>query len=104
MKSYIIFSSREPFLIVTRTTIRDQEVIDHLRRFGCSKFISREISVEHVRRQYGRQFEVTEQAIEDGRLLRVLDYSGKQVFQKLPFSEFGRAYRCEAASAQVSTA
>jgi len=99
MKSYIIFSSREPFLIVTRRTIRDHEVIDRLRRFGCSKFISREVAIEHVRRQYGREFEVTEQAIEDGHLLRVLDYSGKQVFQKLPLSEFGRAYRCETATA-----
>lgn len=99
MKSYIIFSSREPFLIVTRKTIHDHEVIDRLRRFGCSKFISREVPVEHVRRKYGREFEVIEQAIENGHLLRVLDSSGTQVFQKLPLSEFGRAYRCETAAA-----
>ncbi len=99
MKSYIIFSSREPFLIVTRGTIRDREVLDHLRQFGCSKFISREVPLRHVRHQYGRRFEVTEKAIEDGHLLRVLDSSGKQVFDNLPLSEFGRAYRCETAAA-----
>jgi hypothetical protein len=99
MKSYIIFSSREPFLIVTRGTIRDKGVVDHLGRIGCSKFISREVPIEHIRRQYGRRFEVTEKALRDGGDLRVLDYSGERVFQNLPFSEFGGAYRCESASA-----
>lgn len=99
MKSYIIFSSREPFLIVTQGTIRDTEVVEHLRRIGCTKFISREVPIEYLRRQYGRRFEVTEKALRDGGLLRVLDYSGERVFQNLPFSEFGGAYRCESAAA-----
>ena len=98
MKSYIIFSSREPFLILTRGTIRDVEVVDHLRRIGCSKFISREVPVEHVQRQYGRRFEVTESALRDGSRLRVLDYSGEHVFQNLPFSDFGGAYQYETAT------
>ena len=98
MKSYIIFSSREPFLILTRGTIRDMEIVDHLRRIGCSKFISREVPIEHVRQQYGRRFEVTEMALRDGANLRVLDYSGEHVFQNLPLSEFGGAYRYETAT------
>jgi hypothetical protein len=98
MKSYIIFSSREPFLIVTRGVIRDKEVVEHLRRIGCSKFISREVPIEHLRGQYGRRFEVTENALRDGGHFRVLDYSGDRVFQNLPFSDFGRAYRCEPAT------
>ena len=99
MKSYIIFSSREPFLIVTRGTIRDKEVVEHLRRIGCTKFISREVPIEHICRQYGRRFEVTEKALRDGGDLRVLDYSGEGVFQKVPLSEFGGAYRCDSATA-----
>ncbi len=99
MKSYIIFSSREPFLIVTQGTIRDKEVVEHLRRIGCTKFISREVPIERLRRQYGRRFEVTEQALQGGGDLRVLDYSGERVFQNLPLSEFGGAYRCESATA-----
>jgi len=101
MKSYIIFSSREPFLIVTSGTIRDKQVVEHLRRIGCTKFISREVPVAHIRRQYGRRFEVTEEALRRGGDLRVLDYSGEHVFQNLPFSEFGGAYRCEPAPAQA---
>ncbi len=95
MKSYIVFSSREPFLIVTRGTIRDRKVIDHLREFGCSKFIAREVPVDHIRRQYGRRFEVMEKAIQEGQDIRVLDYSGEHVFRNLPFSDFGGAFRCE---------
>ena len=56
MKSYIIFSSREPFLIVTQNSIRDRKVIDHLRRIGCTKFISREVPIDHIRGRYGRRF------------------------------------------------
>ena len=101
MKSYIIFSSREPFLILTRETIHDNGVVEHLRRIGCTKYISREVPIAHIRRQYGRRFEVTEGALRDGGDLRVLDYSGERVFQNLPFSEFGGAYRCEPAAAQA---
>jgi hypothetical protein len=101
MKSYIIFSAREPILIVTRGTIHNKNVIDHLRKIGCSKFISREVSLDHVRRQYGRRFEVTAGAIDDGHLLRVLDSSGRRVFENLPFSEIGRAHRYEADAAQA---
>lgn len=101
MKSYIIFSSREPFLILTRGTIRDTDVAEHLRRIGCAKFISREVPIGHLRRQYGRRFEVSEKALESGGILRVLDYSGERVFQNLQFTEFGRAYRRESPPASV---
>jgi hypothetical protein len=101
MKTYIIFSSREPFLILTRGTIRDKKVVEHLQRIGCSKFISREVPIDQLRRQYGRRFEVTERALENGGVLRVLDYSGERVFQALRFTEFGRAYRCESPSASA---
>jgi hypothetical protein len=95
MKAYVIFSSREPLLIVARRTIREKEIIDSLRRIGCTKFISREIPIEQVRRRYGRRFEVVEEALQRGRDLRVLDYSGEQVFRSVPFSDYGRAFRCE---------
>jgi len=101
MKSYIIFSSREPFLIVTRRTIHETTVVENLRRIGCEKFIAREVPIDHLRRQYGRRFEVTEEALGDGGILRVLDYSGEHVFRKLPFSELGGVYRCEAVSARA---
>lgn len=92
MKAYVIFSSREPVLIVTRHTIRDETILSQLDRLGIRKFISREVSVGHLRNQYGSQFDVIERAVEKGSDLRVLDFSGRRIFQNLPFSDFGPAY------------
>lgn len=95
MKTYVIFSSREPLLIVTRRSIQNREVLGQMGRIGCTKFIAREVPAEQVRRQYPGQFEVIERALAKGDSFRVLDYSGERVFRKLPFSEFGLAYRYE---------
>ncbi len=93
MKAYVIFSSNEPVLVVTRQPIRNQVVLDQLDRIGILKFIAREVPVLHLRRRYGRQFDVIEEALSKGTDLRVLDFSGRRIFQNLPFSEFGPAYR-----------
>ena len=97
MKAYVIFSSNEPVLVLTRHTIRSKPVLDELHRIGCTKFIAREVPVNHLRSQYGQQFDVIEAALRKGCDLRVLDYSGRRIFQYLPFSEFGPAYRHESA-------
>jgi len=95
MKAYVIFSSSEPMLVVTRQTIRNEAVLNQLGRVGIGKFIAREVPVTHLRDQYGRQFDVIEEAIQKGSDLRVFDFSGHRIFQNLPFSEFGSAYRRE---------
>jgi hypothetical protein len=93
MKAYVIFSSREPVLIGTRHTIRNETVLSQLGRVGIRKFISREVPVGHLRRQYGSQFDVIKRALEKGSNFRVLDFSGRRIFQNLPFSDLGPAYR-----------
>lgn len=93
MKAYVVFSSKEPVLIVTRHTIRNEAVLKQLDRVEIQKFIAREVPVPYLRSQYGAQFDVIEKAVEKGSDLRVVDYSGRRIFQKLPFSEFGPAYR-----------
>jgi hypothetical protein len=95
MKAYVVFYSNEPVLVLTRTSIRHQEILKELRRIGCLKFIAREVPVERLRDRYGRQFEVIEESLRHGCDLRVLDYSGRRIFRQLPFSEFGPAYRHE---------
>ena len=95
MKAYVIFSSREPVLVATRQTIRSEAVLNQLGRVGIFKFIAREVPTTHLRTQYGRQFDVIEDALEKGSALRVLDFSGRRIFKNLPFSEFGSAYRHE---------
>lgn len=95
MKAYVIFSSHEPALIVTRHPIRSDVILNRLGRIGIRKFIAREVPVPQVRSRYGRQFDVIENALEKGSDLRVLDFSGRRIFQNLPFSDFGPAYRRE---------
>jgi len=93
MKSYVVFSSREPVLVVTRKTIRNKAAQGQLDRIGISKFIAREVPVDHLRNRYGRQFDVIEEALQHGGDLRVLDFSGRRIFENLPFSTFGSAFR-----------
>lgn len=95
MKAYVIFSSREPVLVVTRQPIRNEAVLHQLGRIGIRKFIAREVPFHQLRSHYGRQFDVIEEALEKGSDLRVLDFSGRRIFQNLPFSEFGPAFRRE---------
>jgi hypothetical protein len=95
MKAFVIFSSREPILVVTRHAIRDEVNLNQLSRIGIQKFIAREVPIPQLRRLYGRQFDVIEEAIRKGNDLRVLDFSGHRIFQNLPFSELGPAYRRE---------
>lgn len=95
MRAYVIFSSSEPVLAVTRQSIRSRAVLDELRRIGCLKFIAREVQIDHVRCQYGDQYDAIERAVKAGSALRVLDFNGRRIFRHLPFSEFGRAYRLE---------
>lgn len=104
MRAYVVFSSSEPVLVLTRQTIRSKEVLDELRRIGCLKFIAREVPVSTLQTQYGQQYDVIEEAVQGGCPLRVLDYSGHRIFRYLPFSDFGPAFRCELMPAAVAPA
>jgi hypothetical protein len=95
MKAYVVFSSTEPVLVVSRQTIRSPPVLDELRRIGCLKFIAREVPIEQVRCLYGRHYDIVEEAIDRGCPLRVLDYNGRRIFRWLPFSDFGPPYQKE---------
>ena len=95
MRAYVVFSSTEPVLVVSRQPIRSRPVLDELRRIGCLKFIAREVPIEQVRCLYGRQYDIIEEAIARGCPLRVLDYNGRRIFRWLPFSDFGPAYQKE---------
>lgn len=104
MKAYVIFSSSEPVLVVARQTIRSKPVLNQLGRIGIHKFIAREVPVTGLRSKYGRQFEVIENALNNGTELRVLDHSGHRIFQNVPFSDFGPAYRRESHPAVADAA
>ncbi|MEE4270646.1 MAG: hypothetical protein V2I67_03165 [Thermoanaerobaculales bacterium] len=95
MSAYVIFSSKEPMLVVARQSIQSSSVLDQLGRLGIRKFIACEIPISHLRTAYGRQFEVIQQAIDTRSEFRVLDFNGRRIFQNLPFSMLGPTYRRE---------
>lgn len=98
MKAYVVFSSNEPALVVTRQTIRSRETVNGFRRIGCEKFFAREVPVDLVRNLYGHQCDVIEESLGQACGLRVLDYNGRRIFRYLPLEDLGPAYRCELTS------
>jgi hypothetical protein len=98
MRAYVVFSSSEPVLVVTRHPISSPEVVTGFRRIGCLKFFAREVPVDLVRTLYGHQYEVVERALDENSTLRVLDYNGRRIFKYVPLSDLGPAYRCDLAS------
>lgn len=104
MKTYVLFSPKEPVLIVTRQTIRTEAVLNQLARVGIHKFIAREVPVSYVRNQYGQQFDIIQEALQKGGDLRVLDFNGHRIFRNLPFSELGPPYRREHSLAESEPA
>jgi len=103
MRAYVVFSSTEPVLVVSRQSIRSRPVLDELRRIGCLKFIAREVPIEQVQCLYGRLYDIIEEAIDRGCPLRVLDYNGRRIFRWIPFSDFGPAFRKEMSPAADTT-
>jgi len=95
MKAYVVFSSSEPVLVLTRHAIQSRPALEELHRIGCEKFIAREVPLHGLQNLYGQQYDVIENALRKGCDLRVLDYSGRRIFRHFPFSELGPAYRHE---------
>ncbi len=104
MKTYLVFSSREPMLIATRESIQNTETLARLNRLGLTKFIAREIPVEEVGQRYGYRFEVIERSLHHEKSCRVLDYSGEQVMKFIAFSDLGPAIYSDPGSTPLKDA
>jgi hypothetical protein len=104
MKTYLIFSSREPMLVVTRESIQNTDTMARLNGLGLTKFIAREIPVEEVGPRYGYRFEVIGRSIHRGKSCRVLDYNGEQVMKFIAFSNLGPAIYSDPGSTPLKDA
>jgi len=98
MRAYVVFSSAEPALVVTREPIQSREAVNGFRRIGCEKFFAREVPIDLVENLYGHQYDVVLKGIDQGDGLRVLDYNGRRIFRYLPLTDLGPAYRCDLSS------
>lgn len=96
MRSYLILSGNGPLLVMTSNTCTTREALhEALRRKGIEKFIAYEVPVDGLHEYYGVPFEIIAADIEAGRDLRVLDFDGPHIFDRVPFSELGEALHIE---------
>lgn len=96
MRSYLVLTGNGPLLVMTSNScITGEALRESLRRKGIEKFIAYEVPVERLHEYYGLPFEVIAADIERGRDLRVLDFDGTHIFDRVPFSDLGRAFHCE---------
>lgn len=101
MKALLVFSEREPLLVVARRpVIGDGRLVEELARRGVTKFIAHEVPLEKLRAGYGAPFAVIEKELKSGRIARVLDYDGKRIFETLSVDDLGASFsydpeRCE---------
>ena len=94
MRSYLILTEKGPLLLLTSSeSITNQ--LDSLHRKGIAKFIAYEVPVERVHEFYGVPFEIIAADLERGKELRVVDFDGANIFERLSFSDLGRQIQHE---------
>ncbi|MCP3469639.1 cytosolic protein [Bradyrhizobium sp. CCGUVB1N3] len=90
MKSLLLLTASGPLLILTsHESLRDQGLLDVLRRKGIGKFVAFEVPLSLARERYGGHFQAVESNLHETDDLRVLDFSGQRVFQLFRFDELG---------------
>jgi hypothetical protein len=100
MRSFLVLTEQGPLLTVTAEADGADDVVHSgMTRRGIDKYIAWEVPVEMVRTRYGRPFEVIASGLASdlasGRVLRVLDFDGRQIFSRLSLTELGRCYAHE---------
>ena len=96
MRSYLVLTENGPLLVMTSNScITGEALLEALLHKGIAKFIAYEVPVDRLHEYYGLPFEVIAADIEGGKDLRVLDFDGPHIFDRVPFSELGRAIHCE---------
>jgi len=96
MRSFLILTENRPILVMTSNScITGKALQEALGRKGIEKFIAYDVPVDRLHEFYGLPFEVNAADIERGQDLRVLDFDGPHIFDRVPFSELGEGIRCE---------
>ena len=96
MRSYLILTENGPLLVMTaHSTITEGSLLESMRLRGIEKFIAYEVPMERLHECYGVPFEVIAADLDRGKEMRVLDFDGPQIFQRLSFDELGREIHYE---------
>lgn len=94
MTALLVFVECEPFIVMTsRAAVDDGRLAEVLTRRGFPKFIAHEVPLEKLRLRYGVPFEVIEADVREGNDVRVLDFNGNHIFEKLSLTDLGECIR-----------
>jgi hypothetical protein len=92
----MVLTEAGPLLVMTSSSCITGEALQKsLRHKGIDKFIAYEVPVDRLHEHYGLPFEVIAADIERGQNLRVLDFDGPHIFDRVAFSDLGQAIHCE---------
>jgi len=88
MKAGIVFTGTGPILILTTyESFEDPKLVVKMATRGIKKYIVSELPLETVKKKYGNHFDVIIGELKRTNDLRVLDYSGSNVFYNFKLSE-----------------
>jgi hypothetical protein len=96
MRSFLVLTESGPLLVMTsQSSITEEGLLESLRGKGVDKFIAYEVPIDRLHEYYGLPFEVIAADIERGKKLRVLDFDGSNIFDRVSLSELGREIHYE---------
>jgi hypothetical protein len=96
MRSFLVLTENGPLLVMTsQSSITEEGLLESLRGKGIDKFIAYEVPIDRLHEYYGLPFEVIAADIERGKKLRVLDFDGSNIFDRVSLSELGREVHYE---------
>ena len=88
MKGGIFFTGSGPVVVLTSyDSFTDPAFLEKLTAKGLNKFIASEISLDELKRKYGKHFDVIMNDLHQTDDLRVLDYDGHRVFNNFILSK-----------------
>jgi hypothetical protein len=88
MKGGIFITGSGPIVVVTSyDSFADPAFLEKFTAKGLNKFIAYEVSMEELKRKYGRHYDVIMDDLRQAHDLRVLDYDGHRVFKNFKLSK-----------------
>ncbi len=93
MKIFYLMTGSGSMLIMTSyASLEVPEFLDKLSAKGIEKFLAYSVPEELAKQWYGKHFGIVAQDLRQSGDLRVLDYNGNRVFERLSFEEIGHPH------------
>ncbi|CAK0748467.1 Cytosolic protein [Azospirillaceae bacterium] len=86
---YLVTGSGSMLVMTSYPSLSNPGLLKKLTHKGLTKFFAYTITIEQAREWYGDHFEVVAQDLRSVEDLRVIDYNGYRVFERLDFDKVG---------------